>query len=228
MRAGRDVAERPDSTVVFLVFAENRGGVAVEHGSVGELNLVAPDVVGMRVQIGNRPRERLGILDHAHDPLPLLMVVVVLRDVPGHVEQAAQPLVLKDLRSLFVDHQDAVDGGVHLGLEERGFLSQRLRRTLALRDVLNLSDEVARLTTAAPDERHAQQNRDKVSTRVNVPLLHLVGVDLPGDHPAAMVEIALDVLRIRDVRERASDQLGVGVAEQVAESLVDLEESALG
>src|SRR5579862_9649723 len=63
---------------------------------------------------------------------------------------------------------------------------------------------------------------------MEVPLLHVVGANLPGEHPSCVVEVELEVVGMRDVLEAALEQLVAGVADELAEGVVDLEKASVG
>ena len=63
---------------------------------------------------------------------------------------------------------------------------------------------------------------------MDIALLHLVGVDFAGDHPAQLRQLRFEILGVGDVLESVEEQLGGGVAEQIAEGLVDFEPAAFG
>ena len=103
-----------------------------------------------------------------------------------------------------------------------------LLRPLALGDVLYLRDEVAWPVLAIADQRYIQQNRDQMSARVDVAFLHLVGANLTGDHPAHILQIAFEILRMGDVLEGTREQFRFRIADQIAERPVDFEPSTFG
>jgi hypothetical protein len=63
---------------------------------------------------------------------------------------------------------------------------------------------------------------------VEVALLHLVGLDLTRQDLAELVEVGLQVVRVGDVLECALQQLGLAVADDLAQGAVDLEPAAVG
>src|SRR5205823_897300 len=75
----------------------------------------------------------------------------------------------------------------HLAAEEL------LPRPAALRDVLDLADEVERLAPARAHERDAEQHPDDVPVPMEVAFLHLVRPDLPGEHLLDVGEVGIEI-----------------------------------
>jgi len=63
---------------------------------------------------------------------------------------------------------------------------------------------------------------------MDVAFLNLVGVDFSGENPAHILQIRGEIFWIGDVLEVVVEQLGIGIADQFAESMIDFEPSAVG
>src|SRR4051794_23857785 len=98
---------------------------------------------------------------------------------------------------------------------------------LAVVDVLDLGDEVPRLAVVVAHERDREQDPDDRPVRADVALLHLVGADLTREHLPEVLEIDVEVVRMRDLLERGCEQLVLRVAGHLAHRRIDAEPVAL-
>jgi hypothetical protein len=120
-----------------------------------------------------------------------------------------------------VDDEDDVPHG----LDERAVAllarTQRLLGLLAVVDVLDHVDEV--LGCAVHVAHHGGHEVDPHERAVlaDVALLRSIGVHLARLEPAQRVQVGVDRVGGRDVRERQRDQLVARVAEDVAQAVVD-------
>src|SRR5215217_4963830 len=99
---------------------------------------------------------------------------------------------------------------------------------LALTYVLNLGDEVQRITFFVVHHRDAQEGPHYLALLVEVTLLHLVGVYLPDQHPAHLVEIRIEVVGVGYVLEGLLKQLFFSVAEHPPEGGASVPQSTIG
>ena len=72
----------------------------------------------------NLIQEFPGVLGHLRD-MPQSGLVVV-GNMSRYLQQIDGSLVLKDFLPAAVDHEDSVEGGAYLGLQERGFPAELL------------------------------------------------------------------------------------------------------
>ncbi|MCY1516915.1 hypothetical protein D9M68_515740 [compost metagenome] len=93
--------------------------------------------------------------------------------------------------------------------------------TLAAVDVLDLRDEVVRLTVVVADQGHRQQAPDRPSALVQVALLQAVAVAPPGEDLVHQRLVAGQVVGVGDVLEAQGGQLVFAVAEHLAKGTVD-------
>ncbi len=99
--------------------------------------------------------------------------------------------------------------------------------TLATVDILHLGDEVLGDSLLVAHQRHADARPEGFAVLAQVALLHLVGVDTPGEQVAHQVEVQFQVVHIGDLLERQLAQAFGGIAEHPAQRLVDLEQPPL-
>ena len=78
---------------------------------------------------------------------------------------------------------------------------------LALGDVLHLRDEMQREAVVVADERDVQQHPHRVAPGMLVSLLDLIRRDAPVEQLQILSRVDVDVVRIRQVAERAGAQL---------------------
>ena len=83
---------------------------------------------------------------------------------------------------------------------------------LALGDVLYLRDDVQRSALVVTNKRHAQQHPDRMTPGVAVSLLDLILLDETVAQLPHLKRIDVDIVRIRQVAERASAHLLSAVA----------------
>ena len=102
-----------------------------------------------------------------------------------------------------------------------------LLRPFALRDVLDLADEMERLAVASSDERDGDERPEIVAEPVAVPLLDLVGADLTVQQRLDDVAVQAEVVGVRDVPPRHGAQLVRRTPHELAERVVDLEKAAV-
>jgi hypothetical protein len=95
----------------------------------------------------------------------------------------------------------------------------------ALGDVLDLGDEVQRVAVLVAHERDAEQDPDDAAVLAEVPLLHPVARPLAGDRLLQVGEVGVEIVGMRDVLERQVEQLVLGVADDLAEGGVHLDEA---
>ena len=98
---------------------------------------------------------------------------------------------------------------------------------LAGRDVLDLGDEVQGLVTRVAHQGGAQNDPDFVSALVNVAFLHLVRADFPREEPPQLAEVGGEVVGMGDRLEVDRQQFFLGIADDLAEGLIDLKPAAL-
>ena len=156
------------------------------------------------------------------------------RLVGGCLELLAR--VARDLAQGPVDAQEAPIGGSHGHADRRLVegraeavlgLSQRVLGAAALRDVLDLRDEVERLPGVVAHERDRQQHPALRAVRADVALFHAVAAPLAGDHLTHELEVGLEVVRVRDVLEGQLQQLSGLVPDDLGEGAVDAQEGAV-
>jgi hypothetical protein len=106
-----------------------------------------------------------------------------------------------------------------------------LPRELAALDlvppVLNLRHVTEWLAVGRAHEADGQEHRDGCAVLAEVPLLHLIRVDLPGDHLPDEVQVVVQVGGVRDLLERDREQLLLAVADQLAKRAIDPQERAV-
>jgi hypothetical protein len=108
-----------------------------------------------------------------------------------------------------------------------GLVAQLLLQLAALGEVLDLADEVERPAVFVGRERDRQQRPDHAPVGVDVALVHLVGRAAAGEHVVDQREVRVEVVGVREVLEREPQQLLLGVADELAQRLVDVEPLAL-
>ena len=155
--------------------------------------------------------------------------------------------VVDGLEAVEVDHRErgalavaraALDLALELLLEaaavgearERvvlGLVAQLLLQLAALGEVLDLADEVQRPAVLVGRQRDRQQRPDHAPVGVDVALVHLVGRAPAGEHVVDEREVGVEVVGVREVLERELQQLLLGVADELAQRLVDVEPLAL-
>ena len=107
-------------------------------------------------------------------------------------------------------------------------LGQPLVDLLLLADVLDLRDEVERRACLVAHQRNAQERPDVVAVGVPVALLDRIRLALAGEQRAHVVEVDVEILRMRERLERGLEQLLLAVAENAAERGVDAGEATVG
>ncbi len=104
---------------------------------------------------------------------------------------------------------------------------QRLRRRVALADVLNHGDEVPGLARLGAHQVDRQVDPDDGAVLAEVPLLHRVGGDLAGHQLADVLQVRVQVVGVGDVLESARQQFLRRIADDVAQPLVDAQPAAV-
>ena len=127
-----------------------RCGVALEHATVEERQLVLAVGVGLGVELLDLGDERVRLGDLREHVSERLLVVAGGEDVLGDVPQLDEAPVVAGDGAFAVDHEDPVGGGVESGVEERHRPPQVELGLLALGDVLQRAGEHQR---GAVDER---------------------------------------------------------------------------
>ena len=125
---------------------------------------------------------------------------------------------------LILPAADARD--LHRCLQLRVALTQRLLRLLALADVLDLRDEMSGLVLIVSDERHAQQDPDLMAPGMPVPLLDLIGRNVPVEQIRHLTLVDVDVVRVREVAKRTRADLLRRVPGNPTQRVVDAEQLA--
>jgi hypothetical protein len=156
-------------------------------------------------------------------------------------------LVVDVLEAVEVDHRErgglavaraALDLAMELLLESPavrepgqrvvlGLVAQLLLELLALGDVLDLADEVQRPLLLVGGERDREERPDHAAVRVQVALVHLVGRAATRQDVLHERQVRVEVVGVGDRLERDLQQLVLGVADELAQRLVDLEPLAL-
>src|SRR4051812_3309979 len=98
---------------------------------------------------------------------------------------------------------------------------------LALGDVVEHRDLVERLAVRAARERDRQGHPYRLPVLAHVALLEARHVQLARAHPRALPVGEVAVLGMRDLLDRAADELAFGVAEDRAQAAVDAHEAPL-
>src|SRR5207248_10231252 len=96
---------------------------------------------------------------------------------------------------------------------------------LAPGDVLHDRDLVLRLALRIARERHREVDPYDRVVLADVTLLELHRRDLAGAHAGAIDIGLIAVVGMRDLLDRAADQLGLAVAQHVAELVIDIDEA---
>jgi hypothetical protein len=106
------------------------------------------------------------------------------------------------------DHQigDILEGdplveGPQQNLARPGQQTLSLIRAAAFRHILHHVDEVFRLSSRVPQQRDRQVRPHQMPVLVQVPLLAMVGVDLPSDQLLQPGHLVRDVVGVSDVLE---------------------------
>ncbi len=97
----------------------------------------------------------------------------------------------------------------------------------ALGDVLDLGDEIERVAIPVMDEGNAQHDGHMAAVLVEITFLHLVGQDFAGQQLLDKVQVLGQVVGMGDVLEIGRQQFSLGMADHVAQGVVDLEPAAL-
>ena len=135
-----------------------------------------------------------------------------------------------------VDPQEAAvavgERHAHSGLVERDpelllALGQRLGRPLALRDVLDLVDDVEGPAGRVPDQRHGQQDRDLVAVGMDPPVFQLVALSHAGQELVGQDQVRFEIVGLDQIAETQRHQLILGVPGDVAEGPVDAQPLAV-
>src|SRR5215210_3986078 len=74
------------------------------------------------------------------------------------------------------------------------------------------------------DERAGKQYPDDAAILADVPLLQLIGVDLAGPQSRRLLQIARKIVWMGDGLKRSAQQLVFWIADQLAQSTIDLHE----
>src|SRR6266404_4175938 len=124
---------------------------------------------------------------------------------------------MADLLAVRVVHEREPEIGVEphddilLRLDEPAItqlaLAQRFFRLLALGDVLNLRDEVARLAVRVANERRAEKPPDGVAALVPIALLEMVRLRSATERLARMLGRGRDVVGMRQHLEPLPEDL---------------------
>ena len=104
---------------------------------------------------------------------------------------------------------------------------QRGLHALAHRDVLDVDDEVDGLTIGVAHQRARDLGPDEPPASGEVDLLHRIALGLPVEQGCDLLAVGIEVLRVRDRREGEGQELLLGVAHDLAQRAVDLEEGAV-
>ena len=89
---------------------------------------------------------------------------------------------------------------------------QRGLHALARRDVLDVDDEVDRLTIGVAHQRARDLGPDEPSASGEVDLLHRVALGLPVEQGCDLLAVGIEVLRVRDRLEGEGQELLLGIA----------------
>src|SRR5262249_1125329 len=104
--------------------------------------------------------------------------------------------------------------------------AQRRLQPLALRDVLDIPDEITRIARRVALERDAQLHPDGRAVPAEVTLLHYEAGRLTPQECPRQLGAGWQVVGVRDVPDGPLEQLLAGVADDGAELLVDAQEAA--
>jgi hypothetical protein len=102
-------------------------------------------------------------------------------------------------------------------------MGQLLPERPPLGDVLDLGDDIGRPSGGVPGAGGSDRDPYAVAVGVEVPLLQVAGVDLPGDEGEEPPVVVLPVLGMGQVPEPATLQIIWRVPQYPAEGLVHLE-----
>ena len=108
-----------------------------------------------------------------------------------------------------------------------GLVAQLALEPAAFGDVEDLADEVQRLAVLVAHERDRDERPHLGPVLVPVTLLHLVRGNLFRDQPAQLLDVVAEVVLGAQLLEGGRQHLLLGVADDLAEGAVDLEQLPL-
>ena len=97
----------------------------------------------------------------------------------------------------------------------------------AIRDVLNLGHKVPRRAIRIPSQGNVQLHPDDVARLVQIPLIHLIIIDLLIQHLPHQFQVRLAIIGVRDGLKVGGQQFAARVANDLAQRRVNLQPAAI-
>jgi hypothetical protein len=145
----------------------------------------------------------------------------------GVAEDLAKAPVDADELAVPADVRDARAGELEGAAVARFALAQRLFSVLARGDVVEHRDRVERLPGCVALHGDGDLHPDGRAVLAPIALLHAQGVDLSRHELCAPLVDGVAILGVRDVLRRHADELGLAVAEHLAQAPIHAHEAAV-
>ena len=123
-----DVPERPDASIIPARLVPHRRMMVFQHPAVHQHDLLLADFVRMRLDVGQPVRELFRILHPGRDLLEHPGVILIAGHGVRQVEHLLEARIFNDGFTPVVQHQDAVEGGIHQRFKKRRAPAQLILR----------------------------------------------------------------------------------------------------